>query len=209
MTSDVTADVTSDVIAEVIYRNVNHAFNLVTDAFSNAFADSFTNPARRAAAGFLLAFSLILGGCATSASNSALPPASNSSEQRDLFQLSVNAQRAYQESRWIDAVRSYQELVERVPNDAQAWFRLANTYAQQGAYERAVYAYEQSLLNDNDQPKAWFNLSTAYLLRAQAAAEQSQARMSPDVPAKAQLNYRLQTINELINGPVDARKTVR
>ena len=173
--------------------------------------------ARRATRGLLLGVSLMTAGCATSTSVStpsgnpanSLPRVSQNSGKEDLFQLSVNAQRAYQESRWTEAVRFYQELVERVPGDAQAWFRLANTYAQQGAYERAVYAYEQSLSNDNNQPKAWFNLSTAYLLRAKAAAEQSQVRMTNDPSAKAQLNYRMQTLDELINGPVDMRRVRR
>ncbi|MFK7860494.1 MAG: tetratricopeptide repeat protein [Granulosicoccus sp.] len=121
----------------------------------------------------------------------------------DLFMVSVNAQRAYQESRWLDAVRLYQQIVEHVPSDAVAWFRLANTYVQQGAFERAVHAYEQSLLHDSEQPKAWFNLSTAHLLKAQTAMKEAATRMLGNDPARVMLNDRLQMLGELIHKRVE------
>lgn len=121
----------------------------------------------------------------------------------DLFMVSVNAQKAYQQSRWLDAVRLYQEIVEHVPSDAIAWFRLANTYAQQGAFERAIHAYEQSLHHDNEQPKAWFNLSTAYLLNAQSAMQQAHARMRVGDPARVMITARVKTLENLIHGRVE------
>jgi len=117
--------------------------------------------------------------------------------------VSVEAQRAYQESRWLDAVRHYQQIVEHVPADAVAWFRLANTYAQQGAFERAIFAYEQSLTHDDEQPKAWFNLSTAYLLNAQSAMQQARERMHDDDPVKSMLDVRLMSLSSLIHTRVE------
>jgi len=115
----------------------------------------------------------------------------------DLFLFSVEAQRAYKESRWIDAVRWYQKIVEHSPQDAIALFQLANTYAQQGAFERAIYAYEQSLRYNPDQPKAWFNLSTAYLLNAQTALGESKDHMHREDPAR-QLIVQRQTVLQLL-----------
>lgn len=118
----------------------------------------------------------------------------------DLFLLSVDAQRAYQQSRWFDAVRLYQQIVEHVPADASAWFRLANTYAQQGAYERAIYAYEQSLTHNSEQPKAWFNLSTAYILHAKGAMEHSRIRLAAEDPARKVIQHRMNELNNLVLG---------
>ena len=118
----------------------------------------------------------------------------------DLFLVSVNAQKAYQQSRWLDAARFYQEIVEHVPSDAIAWFRLANTYAQQGALERAIHAYQQSLTHDSEQPKVWFNLSTAYLLNGQSAMQQAHARMRATDPARMTINARVHRLGELIHG---------
>jgi tetratricopeptide (TPR) repeat protein len=121
----------------------------------------------------------------------------------DLFLLSVEAQRAYKQSRWIDAVRLYQQLIEQVPSDAAAWFRLANTYTQQGGFDRAIYAYEQSLTYDADQPKAWFNLSTVYLLNAQNAMQQAHAGMRQGDPARAMIETRLQKLSQLIHSRLE------
>lgn len=121
------------------------------------------------------------------------------SRHEDMFELSVQAQRAYNESRWIDSVRLYQQIVEHVPNDSVTWFRLANTYAQQGAFERAIHAYEQSLALDKEQPKAWFNLSTAYLLNAKSAMIHAHNGLRDHDPAKTMIESRLQALSHLVN----------
>lgn len=119
--------------------------------------------------------------------------------ENDLFLMSVEAQRAYRESRWIDSVRLYQTLVERLPSDAYAWFYLANTYAQQGAFQPAIHAYEQSLRHDTEQPKAWFNLSRVYLLNAQLAMRQSMSLMAVTDPARDAIVKNLKTLEDLIH----------
>lgn len=148
----------------------------------------------------LLSVLIVVSGCAiTQQANQG----SSNEESVDLFLLSVDAQRAYQESRWLDAVRLYQQIVEHAPSDAIAWFRLANTYAQQGAFERAVYAYEQSLSFDSEQPKAWFNLSTVYLLNAQSSMRQSHERMRTGDPARELIDVRLELIGKLLHGRME------
>ena len=148
--------------------------------------------------------SVLLFGCATQSGDTLrLPFESNKSSDEDLFVLSAKAQTAYSQSRWIEAVQYYQRVVERVPGDADAWFRLGNTYAQQGAYQRAIHAYERSLTNDSQQPKAWFNLSTAYLLNAQSALRQSYDHMRSSDPARAMVNAKLVALNELLHGRIE------
>lgn len=128
------------------------------------------------------------------------PVQSTSIYADDVFRLSAEADSAYRESRWIDAARDYQRLTERVPRDAYAWFRLGNTYAQQGAYDRAIHAYETSLQHDSEQPKPWFNLSTAYLLRAQLAMTAAHGQLRPGDPARKIIEHRLTELSMLVHG---------
>ena len=148
---------------------------------------------------YLVLFSLlslgVLSGCAGTRSPSDY---AHNAPAVDLFLLSVNAQRAYQESRWLEAVRLYQQIVEHVPEDAAAWFHLANTYVQQGAFDRAIHAYEQSLKQNSEQPKAWFNLSTAYLMHAQSAMRQSHTRMRVDNASRTMVEQRMSALGDLV-----------
>lgn len=137
----------------------------------------------------------VLSGCATISSPSGHV---QKNSPVDLFVLSVNAHRAYQESRWLEAVALYQQIIEHVPTDAVAWFHLANTYSQQGAFDRAIHAYEQSLKHNSEQPKAWFNLSTAYLMHAQSAMRQSHARMRTDNLSRPMIEQRMSALGVLV-----------
>ena len=121
----------------------------------------------------------------------------------EVFALSAEADRAYRESRLIDAARHYQRLTERVPEDAYSWFRLGNTYARQGHYERATFAYERSVAHDPEQPKAWFNLSTAYLLGAQEAMRRAWSRLRTGDPARAMIGARLEGLEALIHERIE------
>jgi len=153
---------------------------------------------------------LFVSGCATFSSenpNNENLAAQNNASSKDIFALSQKAQIAYTESRIIEAVQLYQQVVERVPADSDAWFRLGNAYAQQGAYERAIHAYETSLVNDSQQPKAWFNLSTAYLLNAQAAMRESFNRMRANDPARTLVDVRLLAIEQLLHGRLEESTT--
>ncbi len=148
----------------------------------------------------LLCLLMSVVGCATTQPSG---QSNNKEASVDLFLISVDAHRAYQESRWLDAVRLYQQIIEHAPNDAVAWFKLANTYAQQGAFEPAAHAYEQSLVHDSEQPKAWFNLSTVYLLNAQSSMQQSYERMRIGDPARELITIRLARISDLLHGRAD------
>ncbi|MEE9321487.1 MAG: tetratricopeptide repeat protein [Granulosicoccus sp.] len=121
----------------------------------------------------------------------------------EMFKLSSIADNAYRESRWIDAVRYYQRLTEQVPGDSYAWFRLGNTYSQQGAFDQAIHAYETSLENNKYQPKPWFNLSTAYLLNAQVAMQQAWQTLRTDDPARGMIEKRLRLLGELIHNRIE------
>lgn len=143
-----------------------------------------------------------LSACSSTPSSTVLSlPAQSGSY--DLFAASRKAEQAYQQSRFIEAVQLYQDIVERVPTDADAWFKLGNTYVQQGAYERAIHAYQRSLGNEDEQPKAWFNLSTAYLLHAQHAMRNAHEKLRPQDPARLLIQQRLLELEQVMHGRVE------
>ena len=117
----------------------------------------------------------------------------------DVFRVSEIAEQAYKENRWSDAARHYQKLTEKVPGDAYIWFRLANTYAQNGDFDQAIQAYEKSIERDALQPKPWFNLSTAYLLNAKVALMQSFENLRAGDPARDIIMRRISSIDQLMS----------
>lgn len=149
-----------------------------------------------------LVIAILAGGCAAPipVASNALVGETGAGQSEALFAMSRRADRAYSESRWIDAVREYQRVVEQVPEDAAAWFRLGNTYAQQGAYDRAIHAYETSIMHDATQPKPWFNLSTTYLLKARDSMRLSRERLREGDPARLLIEERLQGLARLVHG---------
>lgn len=145
-----------------------------------------------------------LGACASAPSERpALGTASASPYTDDVFRLSGEADRAYRESRWLEAARKYRQLTEAVPLDAYAWFRLGNTYAQQGDFDRAIVAYESSLERDATQARPWFNLSTAYLLKAQTAMMKAWAQLREGDPARAMIEARLDALRPIVHERIE------
>ncbi len=140
---------------------------------------------------------LTLSACASTPTESHLTAKNQYGD--DVFELSSLADRAYRESRWVDAARHYQQLTEKVPNDAYMWFRLANTYVQKGSFNQAIHAYEESISRDSMQPKPWFNLSTTYLMSAKAALLQSWQNLRPSDPARAIIRTRIDAIDTLMS----------
>lgn len=163
---------------------------------------------RALAATLVLGASVLIGACASTPRGAApSPTVEPTAYTDDVFRLSSEADRAYRESRWIDAARQYRQLTDDVPSDAYAWFRLGNTYAQQGDYGRAIRAYESSLERDAGQAKPWFNLSTAYLLNARAAMMRAWGQLRPDDPARPMIERRLDALRELVHERIEDTPT--
>lgn len=149
-------------------------------------------------------FLLLCSGCATQGDTQ---EQGLSEKSPQVFELTTQADLAYRESRWIDAARSYQRLTQEIPQDAYPWFRLGNVYAQQGAYDRAIHAYETSLSNDAEQAKPWFNLSTAYLLNARLAMMRARDQLRPGDPARELIERRLEQLGALVHGRIEDSPT--
>jgi cytochrome c-type biogenesis protein CcmH/NrfG len=104
----------------------------------------------------LLLFTLILCGC--------IP--TQSVRTGDAFALEASASEAYARGDWEAAAAHYEALVVEVPRDANAWFRLGNTYARMGRTADAVRAYRETLIRDQRNVKAWHNMGVNQLREA-------------------------------------------
>jgi len=154
---------------------------------------------------FLSIFLLLAVSSSITACNSLphTPTGSVSESTIAVLELAEEADLAYRQGRWLQAAQHYQQLTEQVPSDAYAWFRLGNTQAQQGHYERAIQAYNESLQRNSDQPKPWFNLSTAYLLRAQFALQESLKNLRLEDPARSVVSRRLRQMDALLHDRIE------
>ena len=135
----------------------------------------------------LLVF-LALAGCASSP---------DTRTNKELFDALKKADTAYSEGNWLGAEQYYQQLIDKVPNDAYAWMRLGNTRLQQGLLKAAIVAYQESILHDPDQSKSYYNLSTAYMLQAQQALEQAQQKLQSYDPGLILISQRIRGLQEL------------
>ena len=90
----------------------------------------------------------------------------NEEPQQDMFQVERLANQTYQNNEWLESEKHYTLLVEKIPEEAQHWFRLGNIYAQTQRPDAAVAAYRESLIRDPKFAKAWFNMGVLHLKQA-------------------------------------------
>lgn len=70
--------------------------------------------------------------------------------------------RAEMEGRWNDAIKIYQEVLQRDPAQAHLWQRLADIYVRQGNPAAAAEALEQATRHAPNDAKLFFRLSQAH-----------------------------------------------
>lgn len=132
--------------------------------------------------------------------SAAAPGAEAVSDQQTqrLFQDINRADVAYQAGRWKEASDYYRVVLEQMPDDPHAWFRLGNSLTRQGQYSHAIQAFETALQQDARQVKPWLNLSTAHLLGAQLATLKAWEVMAQDDPSRQAIQFRLDTLTQLL-----------
>jgi Flp pilus assembly protein TadD len=111
----------------------------------------------------------------------------------------AQADSAYDSEDWLEASNRYREVLDKIPDDAYAWFRMGNSLTQLGRYGEAVVAYETSLATDNAQFKAWFNLSTTHLLNAKVVTLNALRSIGMNDPSRNKVERRLDVLTALLN----------
>jgi tetratricopeptide (TPR) repeat protein len=97
---------------------------------------------------------LALAGCAA---RSDLP------KRSDLFQLTNEAQLAYEKGEDARAEQLYMALARQTPNDAEIWLRLGNLYARSHKPDAAADAYQRALAINGSDARVWYNLGVIRL----------------------------------------------
>ncbi|MFT6878198.1 MAG: tetratricopeptide (TPR) repeat protein [Granulosicoccus sp.] len=150
----------------------------------------------------LVSMVLLTSGCSTvegTATHRDYKKLGSNASHNALYQLMNEADNAYNSEDWVQASNSYREVIETIPNDAYAWFRMGNALTQLGQYAQAVVAYETSLAADNGQFKAWFNLSTTHLLNAKVVTLNALRSIGMNDPSRKQVERRLDILTALLN----------
>ncbi len=124
-------------------------------------------------AGLALLLGVLLSGCAALSGPSDLP------QRSDLFQLSNEAQLAYESGEDAKAEQLYMALLRKTPNDPEIWFRLGNLYARAHRPDAAADAYQRVLSINNTEHRAWYNLGIVRLRQGWAAMIQAYGHSAP------------------------------
>lgn len=90
----------------------------------------------------------------------------------DLLQVRTAAEAAYGAGDYTESEKQYIVLVQKVPVEAENWFRLGNIYARTNRPEAAIAAYRETLIRQPENRKAWFNMSILQVKSAVSSLEQ-------------------------------------
>ncbi len=116
----------------------------------------------------------------------------------ELIKLKQNAQVAYQNRDWEKSVEYYGRMSQRIPNDAEIWFRLGNSYARLNKYGAAIQSYQQALSHDSRNSKIWHNLGIVQLKLATNTFIEMQSNTNADDPLYKRATYVINAITNLL-----------
>ncbi len=116
----------------------------------------------------------------------------------ELIELKQNAQVAYQNRDWDKAVEYYGILSQRMPSDAEIWFRLGNSYARLNKHGAAIQSYQQALSRDPRNSKTWHNLGIVQLKLATNTFIEMQNNTNADDPLNRRATYVINAITNLL-----------
>jgi len=136
---------------------------------------------------------ILLAGCAATG-----PVQEEQASQQDLFELRQQANQAYKDGDMKASEEKYAELVKKVPEEAELWFRLGNVYARTQRPQAAVKAYREALVREPQMSKAWYNMSIMQLRQSVYSLGQMQVYSDPDDPLYAEGRQLLEGIIDLI-----------
>lgn len=113
--------------------------------------------------GLLFAVAL-LSGCATAPESTQHSP-----QLSDVLTTQKDAENAYTAGDMDRAAKLYQQLTTMIPQEADYWFMLGNTYVRMQEPDAAVTAYQQAITRNPNHARAWHNLGIVRLRQAEAA----------------------------------------
>jgi tetratricopeptide (TPR) repeat protein len=108
--------------------------------------------------------SVLLAGCSAT-------PLTKTPTQRlnRVLTMQQDADTAYRSNDMEHAVALYLQLTRMIPQEADYWYMLGNSYVRTQQPDRAVEAYQQALVRNPDHTRAWHNLGIVRMRQAMAA----------------------------------------
>jgi tetratricopeptide (TPR) repeat protein len=107
-------------------------------------------------------------------------------QRSELFQLSNDAQLAYEAGEDAQAEKLYMALLRQTPNDPEVWFRLGNLYARAHRPDAAADAYQRVLSINGNESRAWYNLGIVRLRQGWGAMIRAYELSPSDHPLNAE-----------------------
>jgi tetratricopeptide (TPR) repeat protein len=103
----------------------------------------------------------------------------------DTRTLIALADAAYRQGEWDAAARTYAQLADVFPKEAEYRFRLANIHVYQGRLDEAVVQYRAALALDPGHTGAWHNLGFTQLRLVTRTFIDMQEHVDPQAPETA------------------------
>lgn len=115
----------------------------------------------------LLLSSGLVAGCATSSTTAK----TSTPELRlaNVLTAQHDADAAYHAGNLETAATLYLQLTKLIPQEANYWYLLGNTYVRMQQPDLAVQAYQQAIMRDPKHARAWHNLGIVRMRQAEAA----------------------------------------
>jgi hypothetical protein len=85
------------------------------------------------------------------------------------------AQRAFEEGRWVDAIREYRSILDEYPEDRLSWLRIAQAERELGRYETALATLERAIVNE--APEAMVHLERARIFLGLGRNDEAMAEL--------------------------------
>lgn len=111
-----------------------------------------------------LAIAVLLAGCG-------IVPTTKTSTQRltNVLTTQQQAEAAYHSGDMEHAAALYLQLTKMIPQEADYWYMLGNTYVRTQQPDQAVQAYQQAIVRNPNHTRAWHNLGIVRMRQAMAA----------------------------------------
>jgi cytochrome c-type biogenesis protein CcmH/NrfG len=142
---------------------------------------------------------LLLAGCAGNPAGR-----DKAAAEPDLFQVRQAAASSYASKDYAESEKQYTLLVQKVPVEAENWFRLGNIYARTNRPEQAIAAYREALVRAPDNSKAWFNMAILQLNTAASSLTELQRNAPDGDPLAARSKEVVTQILNIIKGGSEA-----
>lgn len=139
---------------------------------------------------------LFLAGCA----GNGLRPGAAGTEGMDLIQVRQAAEASYAARDYAESEKHYTLLVQKVPIEAENWFRLGNIYARTNRPDAAIAAYRETLVRAPENRKAWFNMAILQINSAASSLTELQKIAEPEDPLAKRSGEIVKQLQAVIRG---------